>query len=83
MNTTQTFTITGMTCASCVRHVEKALASVPGVDQASVNLATETAEVQGGTLNPAALIRAVEEAGYGASLKIDGERTEDPARGER
>lgn len=80
---TQTYSITGMTCASCVRHVEKALASVPGVDQASVNLATEAAQVQGENLNPAALIRAVEEAGYGASVRIDGERAEDPARGER
>ncbi len=77
------FTITGMTCASCVRHVEKALSSVPGVSQADVNLATEAAHVQGENLNPAALIRAVEEAGYGASLKIDGELAEDPARGER
>lgn len=80
---TQTYSITGMTCASCVRHVEKALASVPGVDQASVNLATEAAQVQGENLNPAALIRAVEEAGYGASVRIDGERAEDPTRGER
>ncbi len=83
MKPNQTFSITGMTCASCVSHVEKALKSVPGVSQADVNLATEAAQVQGENLNPAALIRAVEEAGYGASLKIDGERTEDPARGER
>lgn len=79
----QTLSITGMTCASCVRHVEKALSSVPGVSQADVNLATEAAHVQGENLNPAALIRAVEEAGYGASVKIDGERAEDSARGER
>lgn len=80
---TQTYSITGMTCASCVFHVEKALSAVPGVEQAHVNLATETAEVKGGTLNPEALIRAVENAGYGASVKIEGERTENVARGER
>ena len=39
--------ITGMTCASCVRRVEKALASVPGVERAAVNLATEEAMVSG------------------------------------
>ena len=39
---TETYTITGMTCASCVRHVEKALAATPGVRAASVNLATAT-----------------------------------------
>ena len=36
--------ITGMTCASCVRRVERALARVPGVEQATVNLATEQAK---------------------------------------
>ena len=58
--------IAGMTCASCVRRVEKALARVPGVQDASVNLATERARV---TLDPAAstmddLRAAVEKAGY-------------------
>jgi len=43
--TTVTLGVTGMTCASCVRRVEKALASVPGVQGASVNLATEKATV--------------------------------------
>ncbi|MFN3750708.1 MAG: heavy metal translocating P-type ATPase [Thiobacillus sp.] len=61
--------ISGMTCASCSARVEKALARVPGVFEASVNLATEQATVKlaRGT-SAAALIAAVERAGYGASL---------------
>ncbi len=59
------FPITGMTCASCVRRVEKALVRVPGVDKAAVNLATEKATV---AYDPAlvtldALQGAVEKAG--------------------
>jgi Cu+-exporting ATPase len=59
--------ITGMSCASCVARVEKALAAVPGVSAASVNLATEKARVRmtPGT-PPAALIAAVDAAGYHA-----------------
>jgi Cu+-exporting ATPase len=68
---TETFAlaITGMTCASCSSRVEKALAKVPGVLGASVNLATEQATIQvaQGT-SAAALIAAVERAGYGARL---------------
>jgi Cu+-exporting ATPase len=62
--------ITGMTCATCAGRVEHALAAVPGVRRAEVNLATEHAAVegQGGLLRPAALIAAVEDAGYGATL---------------
>ncbi|RQQ54944.1 heavy metal translocating P-type ATPase [Burkholderia stagnalis] len=60
--------IGGMTCASCVGRVEKALANVPGVAHASVNLATERASVHGvAALDPAALIAAVTAAGYRAS----------------
>jgi P-type Cu+ transporter len=59
------FNVRGMTCASCVSHVEKALVATPGVTSASVNLATERAEV---TLapgaDPAALAKAVADAGY-------------------
>ena len=64
-----TLDITGMTCASCSARVEKALNKVPGVLDASVNLATEQATVklaQGASA--AALIAAVERAGYGAQL---------------
>ncbi|KFI05651.1 heavy metal translocating P-type ATPase [Massilia sp. BSC265] len=58
--------IEGMTCASCVARVEKALHKVPGVRGAAVNLATEKATVQG-EVAVAALVAAVREAGYEAS----------------
>jgi Cu+-exporting ATPase len=59
--------ITGMTCASCVRRVEKALTKVPGVQEASVNLATEQAAVRydPAQVAPDKLLSAVERAGYG------------------
>ena len=60
----ETYTVAGMTCASCVRHVEKALTSTPGVRSASVNLATATATVEGDAAFEA-LAAQVEEAGYG------------------
>ncbi len=61
------FPVTGMTCASCVRRVERALGRVEGVEEASVNLATEKARV---SVDPSAVGRedlkaAVEKAGYG------------------
>lgn len=61
--------IEGMTCASCVTRVEKALAGVPGVASATVNLATEKAEVRfaGRDVETAALVAAVRKAGYEAS----------------
>jgi Cu+-exporting ATPase len=59
--------ITGMTCASCVSRVERVLQRVPGVTLASVNLATERAHVVGAGAGSAALIRAIEKAGYGAT----------------
>ncbi|MGK5056745.1 heavy metal translocating P-type ATPase [Janthinobacterium sp. LB2P49] len=61
----QALAIEGMSCASCVGRVEKALAAVPGVSQASVNLATEVAKVTSGTPIPLATLQAaVEKAGY-------------------
>ena len=62
-----TFPVTGMTCASCVRRIEKALAKVEGVQQASVNLATEKARVayDPGAVTLDQLQKAVEKAGYG------------------
>jgi Cu+-exporting ATPase len=61
--------LSGMTCASCVARVEKALAKVEGVVSAQVNLATETAQVQfaSGMVAVPALVAAVERAGYGAT----------------
>jgi cation transport ATPase len=59
--------ITGMTCAACVSRVEKVLARVPGVAAASVNLATERAHVAGLHPDLAALIKAVEKAGFQAA----------------
>ena len=66
--------IEGMTCASCVTHVEKALTNVDGVIKANVNLATERAaiEYQQGTASPKTLIGAVVQAGYDASLVDQG-----------
>ncbi len=62
--------ISGMTCATCAGRVEHALAAVPGVLHAEVNLATQRATVQGlgGLLRPATLIEAVRDAGYDATL---------------
>ena len=60
------FPVTGMTCASCVARVEKALASTPGVRSASVNFATEEASVEGdASVTLAALKTGVDKAGYG------------------
>jgi Cu+-exporting ATPase len=60
--------IEGMTCASCVRRVERALGKVPGVTEASVNYATERASVvHGPEVTPEAIRAAVEGAGYGVA----------------
>ncbi|MGW8171778.1 MAG: heavy-metal-associated domain-containing protein [Stutzerimonas stutzeri] len=68
-----------MTCASCVGRVERALLKVPGVRSAAVNLASERAHVEViGTPDPAALIQAVEAAGYKASAG-DQQRPEEDA----
>ena len=70
--------ISGMTCASCAGRVEKALAKVPGVKSASVNLATERAHIELlGQVDPGLLINAVTQAGYGASLHQSEKNTED------
>ena len=62
--------IEGMTCAACVGHVESALRSVPGVTEASVNLAAERANVSvaSGLVTIDKLVRSVEGAGYGARI---------------
>ena len=60
-----TLQVDGMTCASCVARVERALRAVPGVTQANVNLATERATISG-SVDDRLLIKAVEDAGYDA-----------------
>lgn len=62
--------ISGMTCAACAGRVERALRAVPGVTEASVNLATERARVQGGAAGDA-LVAAVSAAGYEARVASD------------
>jgi Cu+-exporting ATPase len=70
-----TLSVTGMTCASCVRRVERALSRVEGVETAAVNFAAETARVTLGAPVPVeALIEAVEKAGYHARPLTDRER---------
>jgi Cu+-exporting ATPase len=64
-------TIDGMTCASCVARVEKAIAAVGGVEGVRVNLATERAQVELGGAALADVVRAVEKAGYGAGVVED------------
>ena len=60
----QTYTVSGMTCAACVRHVEKALAATPGISSVSVNLATSRVTVEG-TASFEEMALQVEDAGYG------------------
>ncbi len=70
--------IEGMTCASCVARVSRALERVPGVERAQVNLATERASIDAGPdVGDDALIAAVERAGYGAALPAADEVAED------
>lgn len=62
------YTVIGMTCAACQSHVEKAVAEVPGVSSVAVALLTNSMAVDG-TASNEEIIRAVENAGYGARLK--------------
>ena len=62
------YTVTGMSCAACQARVEKAVSQVPGVEKVAVSLLTNSMGVEG-TASAAAVIQAVEAAGYGAALK--------------
>ena len=62
------YTVTGMSCAACSARVEKAVKAVPGVTSCSVNLLTNSMGVEG-TASASAIVKAVQEAGYGASPK--------------
>ena len=65
------YNVTGMSCAACSARVEKAVKKVPGVTSCSVSLLTNSMGVEG-TASSAAIIQAVQEAGYGASPKAAG-----------
>ena len=62
------FIVTGMTCAACQARVEKAVSKVPGVETCSVSLLTNSMGVEG-SASDSDIIRAVKDAGYGASVK--------------
>ncbi|MBQ1906918.1 MAG: heavy metal translocating P-type ATPase [Firmicutes bacterium] len=62
------YVVTGMSCAACSARVEKAVSAVPGVESCSVSLLTNSMGVQG-TASSSDIIKAVVDAGYGASLK--------------
>ncbi len=62
------YIVTGMTCAACQNRVEKAVSAVPGVTSCSVSLLTNSMGVEG-TASEAAIVKAVTDAGYGASKK--------------
>jgi Cu+-exporting ATPase len=77
---TVSLSVSGMTCASCVTRVERALTKVHGVIGASVNLATEKAQVTSVGVPVDRLIAAVEKAGYDAALPSDAAATEGASR---
>ena len=68
------YTVTGMSCAACSARVEKAVKAVPGVTSCSVSLLTNSMGVEG-TASASAIVRAVQEAGYGASPKATAAET--------
>ncbi|MEN6593493.1 MAG: heavy metal translocating P-type ATPase [Clostridiaceae bacterium] len=72
------YTVTGMSCSACAAHVQKAAGKVPGVDSASVNLATETLSVRydEAVVTFDTLQQAVEQAGYGLIKPQEGKRAE-------
>ncbi len=64
----ENYNVTGMSCAACSAHVEKAVSKVPGVSSCTVSLLTNSMSVEG-TAKAQDIIKAVEEAGYGAALR--------------
>ena len=82
--TQERYDVTGMTCAACQAHVQKAVNALPGVRQVSVNLLTNsmTVEYDESDLNSHQIVQAVEQAGYGATLRVQeatGKATSGPA----
>ena len=72
------YNVTGMSCAACSARVEKAVSAVPGVSGCSVSLLTNSMGVEG-TASPEAIIAAVRDAGYGASLKGSASQSNAPS----
>ena len=75
------YNVTGMSCAACSARVEKAVSKVPGVTSCSVSLLTNSMGVEG-TASPQEIVAAVQNAGYGASLKGAGGGTQSPSAAE-
>ena len=73
---TDKYLVTGMSCAACQAHVEKAVTGVEGVEACDVSLLTNSMSVTG-SADPSKIIKAVEDAGYGAAL----ENNKDKANG--
>ena len=76
------YNVTGMSCAACSARVEKAVGKVPGVENCSVSLLTNSMGVEG-TATADAVIAAVEEAGYGATLKSAKEQMQEPKKAQQ
>ena len=75
------YNVTGMSCAACSARVEKAVSKVPGVTACSVSLLTNSMGVEG-TASPQEIVAAVQNVGYGASLKGTGGGTQSPSAAE-
>ena len=71
------YNVTGMSCAACVARVEKAVSKIDGVNSCSVSLLTNSMNVDG-SADSSAIIKAVQNAGYGASLKGKEKKSPDP-----
>lgn len=76
------YIVTGMTCAACQAHVEKAVSGVPGVDRVTVSLLTHSMTVEG-AVSPESVISAVQNAGYDAELKKESAGQGHPGMTER
>ena len=63
------FDVKGMTCDNCVHHVTKAIQDVPGVKSVKVDLASNSATVEGDDVEVTKVVEAVEEEGYEAALR--------------
>lgn len=72
---TEKYLVTGMSCAACQAHIEKAVSGVDGVESCSVSLLTNSMSVTG-TADPEKIIKAVEDAGYGASPETKGDKAD-------